>query len=73
MDITTEVGPKMTTIELKPSNQGSRIKSLSKGPTYPTLRSRIKYTSTTRHIRAIKEAIRKLAYWKGEGFRFGNI
>ncbi len=67
MDIATEVGDKMTTIELNSINDGSRIKSCNvKEQHIRHYGVAIKYMSTTGPIRGIKEAIRKLAYWKGE-------
>lgn len=57
----------MTTIELKSSNDGCRIKSCKEKQQHiQQYGVEIKYMSTTGPIRGIEEAIRKLVYWKGE-------
>jgi hypothetical protein len=67
LDITTEVGGKMTPIELNSSNDGSRIKSCKvREQRIQHYGVAIKYMITTGPIRGINEAINKLAYWKGK-------
>ena len=57
----------MTTTELNCSNDGSRIKSCKEKQQHiHQYGVAIKYISTTGPIHGIEEAIRKLAYWKGE-------
>jgi len=64
----------MTTIELNSSNDGSHIKSCKlKKQHIRHYGVAIKYTSTTGPMRGIKEAIRKLVYWKGEVLDLENI
>ena len=66
MDITTGVESKITTIELNSGNDRSRIKSRKEKEQHiQHYGVAIKYMSTTGPILGIKEAIRKLVYWKG--------
>ena len=74
MDITTGVESKITTIELNSGNDRSRIKSRKEKEQHiQHYGVAIKYMSTTGPILGIKEAIRKLVYWKGEVLDLENI
>jgi len=61
------VGAKMTTFELKASDDDSRSESCKeRQQDIQHYVVAIKYASTTGPIRGIVEAIRNLVYWKGE-------